>query len=92
MLTLDGNFQLNLYRKRNGTDDRSVWNGDGYFPLDEALRDYLQRCSENQEASAPSYTIFGLSKPSPLRNRRVATSEPLINRIKANLETCRSLG
>jgi hypothetical protein len=73
MLTLDGNFQLNLYQKRSRTDDRSLWDGHGYFPTEVELREYLKQCNESHEASHLSEILSSFSHRVNHRNRHAVT-------------------
>lgn len=49
--TSDGNFQLNQYMKRREDDDHSFWEGNGYFPSQAVLGEYLRKADVRVEAS-----------------------------------------
>lgn len=52
-LTNDGNFHLNLYRKKRSVDDVyfELWGENGYSPSSSNLREYLSKIKVQTEVS-----------------------------------------
>ncbi|KAF9471316.1 hypothetical protein BDN70DRAFT_939041 [Pholiota conissans] len=42
LLTLDGNFHLNRYKKNSSSDDYSLYSGHSYYPKDSEFKAYLR--------------------------------------------------
>ncbi|KAJ3561045.1 hypothetical protein NP233_g10438 [Leucocoprinus birnbaumii] len=51
ILSLDGNFRLQLKKKNGDPDDRPLCRGNGYFVEDTAYRDYLRKSGKAEEVS-----------------------------------------
>lgn len=56
-ITTDGNFQLNMFRKRNSTTNDSLWGGDGYSPSQSELEAMLNRDPDSSEVSCMSHPV-----------------------------------
>jgi len=55
--TLDGNFQLNRFKKNSDPDDVSLCQGRAYFPLESDFQKYLGIVPITKEVRCPILII-----------------------------------